>query len=203
MLYSRKVTADLETRLGPESSLETERKAWVKAVTQNYRERCGNCGGAENLRARLIVPEENGGRLVEANGVLLCRACDIASEPRAKKSGDQRLVNFWVSRKLFDSIKLSVDGNPLFASMGALVRCLMSRYTEDPSRYEDLELFQDDDLSMDPKTKINVWVDRGEYAAFKEALDTRGMTVTDALKSLIVAYQMEVEPMIAQERSDV
>jgi len=161
-------------------------KSWEKQVREQYRDRCAGCGSADKLKPRLIVPEEAGGRQTVANGVLLCRSCEMASESVDRSStSDQRLVNFWVSHRLFERIKWSIDHYQAFTSMGGLVRYLMSKYVSDPSRFdEDLMLYQDEGCD----TKVNVWVPRDTYATFKSLVDTRGLTVTDSLKSLIVLY---------------
>lgn len=121
-----------------------------------------------------------------SNGVLLCRSCEMASDAFSKssKGENQRLVNFWVSRPLFERLKKSLEVYKGFHSMGGLVRYLMAKYVEDEGRFDDLDLYQDEGAD----TKVNVWVDRDRYDTFKALLDKRGMTVTDAVKSLIAMY---------------
>lgn len=171
---------------GGESPPLMREKPWEQQVREHYRDRCAGCGSTDRLKAKLIVPEEAGGKKLVTNGVLLCRSCEMAAESIDRSTGsDQRLVNFWVSQQLFDRIRWSIDHYKAFNSMGALVRYLMAKYLEDENRFDDLDLYQDIDSA---DTKINVWVDRSIYAAFKVLIDKRGLTVTDALKSLIVCF---------------
>lgn len=169
-------------------------QSWEKAVWQTHRSRCSNCGAGERLRVKAIVPIEAGGQLVPSNGALLCRSCEMASDSYSKssKGENQRLVNFWVSRPLFERLKTGLERHNGFTSMGSLVRYLMAKYVEDESRFDDLELYQDEGADV----KVNVWVDRDRYNTFKALLDKRGMTVTDAIKSLIRAYEEGAEPLI-------
>lgn len=110
---------------------------------------------------------------------------------------DQRLVNFWVSRALFDRIKSGLETYRGFNSMGSLVRYLMAKYVEDDTRFDDLDLYQDEGADV----KVNVWVDRDRYNTFKVLLDKRGLTVTDAIKSLIRMYEEGSEPLIERRRA--
>ncbi len=173
-------------------------RAWERRVTELHRNRCSNCGGDDHLRAKLVVPREAGGQLVESNGVLLCRSCDMAAESVSKSSGEQRLVNFWVSRGLFDRLQYGLDTVQGFPSMGALVRYLITKYVADPSRFDDLELYQDGGSDV----KVNVWVERDRYNTFKALLDKRGVTVTDALKGLIVMYGEKAEPLVEKKGAE-
>lgn len=127
----------------------------------------------------------------EANGVLLCRGCEMAADAVKKdsKASDQRLVNFWVSRRLFDRIQEGLATYKAFNSMGSLVRYLISKYIEDDGRFDDLGLYQDEGADV----KVNVWVERDRYDTFKVLLDKQGMTVTDAIKSLIRMYEEQSE----------
>lgn len=141
----------------------------------------------------MVVPLEAGGQYVEFNGVLLCRSCEMASETYAKSAvPTERLLNFWVSRKLSDRLQLGLKTASGFNSMGSLIRYLLAKYVEDESRFDDLELYQDRGADV----KINVWVEKDRYNTFKAMLDKRGITVTDAIKSLIVMYQEQAEPLM-------
>jgi len=68
----------------------------------------------------------------------------------------------------------------------------MSKYIMDESRFDDLEQYQDSGADV----KINVWVDIGSYATYKRLVDKRGMTVTDAVKSLVLMYESQAEPLV-------
>jgi hypothetical protein len=176
---------------------------WERLVWQRYQNRCGNCGSRERLRVVMVVPPEAGGQLIDSNGVLLCRSCEMAADAvkKGKTQSDQRLVNFWVSRRLYEHIHKNIasykSGAHGFRSMGALVRYLISKYVEDEKRFDDLALYQDDGTDV----KVNVWVEKDQYNTFKVLLDKRGMTVTDAIKSLIRMYEEGTEPLIAVKES--
>lgn len=183
--------------LPPEVS---EERAWEKAILEHFRSRCANCGSNERLRVKTVVPVEAGGKLVTSNGVCLCRSCEMASDAylKSSKNENQRLVNFWVSRSLFDRLKVNLDNHKGFNSMGSLVRYLMAKYVEDENRFDDLELFQDEGAD----TKLNVWVEKDRYATFKNLLDKRGVTITDTIKSLIVMYlELGSETLVAPASS--
>jgi hypothetical protein len=174
---------------------------WERLVYQRYKNRCANCGNPERIRVVMVVPPEAGGQPIDSNGVLLCRSCEMATDAvkKGKTASDQRLVNFWVSRKFFDTLHSNLTGYRAdrsgFRSMGALIRYMIAKYVEDESRFDDLSLFQDEGADA----KINVWVGKDQYGVFKALLDKRGMTVTDAIKGLILAYFSEAEPLIVND----
>ena len=148
----------------------------------------------------MIIPAEAGGQTVTSNGVLLCRPCEMASESVGsdkKKEHERRILNFWVSRKLYDSIQLSTEKSNGFNSVSSLVRYLMSKYVADEARFDDLEQFQADGAAV----KINVWVDIATYATFKKLIDARGLTVTDAVKSLLLVYLETMSDLNPKEQS--
>jgi len=163
--------------------------AWKQAVRIKCRSRCSNCGSTDKLRVRMIVPEEAGGKMIESNGVVLCRVCEMAagSIPSGSRGYDRRLISFWVSRNLHSRILEAVSAKNGFRSMGSLIRYLMSQYISDEQRFDDLEQYQDSGSEV----KLNVWVDRDRYEDFRSMLQNRGVTVTDGLKSLFRMYDLE------------
>jgi hypothetical protein len=188
--------------------------SWEQLVLEQHRFKCENCGNKDRLRVKMIVPEEAGGkkafvddpatnRKTAANGTVLCRVCDMATdivsrqsdEPARHRTPDDqhRPVNFWVSRPLFDKVK-AFNG---FTSTSSLVRYLIGKYVSDEKRFDDLEMYQDDGTDV----KINVWVDPASYEQFKGMVNARGLTVTDALKSLLRMYGAEAEPLMKTTRS--
>lgn len=181
-----------ETDLGTPESLSSIEilngvpKSWESLVRDRYQGICGNCGGDGHLAVKMIVAEESGGQKIPSNGVLLCRACDLASEALLKTDihNSRRLVNFWISHELYNWMQTKTG----FESMGALIRYLMLKYIENELRFEDLEQYQDEGSDV----KVNIWVDHDKYRSFKELLNARGMTVTKAFKSLLRMYQAEL-----------
>lgn len=170
---------------------------WEQLVREAAKDRCSNCGGEDRTRVTMIVPLEAGGQHVPTNGVLLCRPCEMAAESlEMRREQDRRILNFWVSRKLYDAIQKGIDTRNGFNSVSSLVRYLMSKYITDEPRFDDLEQYQDSGADV----KINVWVDTRSYATFKSLVDKRGMTVTDAVKSLVLMYESQAEPLV-QKRS--
>lgn len=166
---------------------QDDKRSWEQRVREACKDRCSNCGGEDRTRVTMIVPSEAGGQSVVTNGVLLCRPCEMAAESLEsgkKREQDRRILNFWVSRKLYDRIQKSTETKNGFNSVSSLVRYLMSKYVLDEDRFDDLEQYQDSGADV----KINVWVDIGSYATFKRLLDKRGVTVTDAVKNLILVY---------------
>ena len=167
---------------------KTRRTALEALVRESGRDRCANCGGADRIRVRLIVPESVGGRVVPQNAVLLCRACEMAAESASPASTeDRRLVNFWVSQRLYDAVQKYVGSGRGFRSQGALVRYLITKFVTDADRFDDLPQYQD----QGSEVKINVWVGRDIYSRFKVLVDRRGMTVTASLRALLRMYDVE------------
>lgn len=173
-----------------------ERLIWEREVLTRCRSKCVNCGGPDNLRVRMIVPPEAGGQLVESNGTVLCRTCEMAQETfakRATRAENRRPINFWVSRRLYNRLQNGLKAKNGFESMGALIRYLMAKYIGDPERFADLQQYQEE---ASPDVKVNAWVGGDEYGTFKVLVDRNGMTVTDTIKALIVMYENEAEVLM-------
>lgn len=163
-------------------------KVWEEQVRENNRNRCSNCGNTDRLKVRMIVPPEAGGQYVVSNGVVLCRTCEVAADSaKSKKTDARRPINFWVPRALYNALQDRAKDSA-FQSMASLVRYLMTKYVEDETRFDDLEQYQE---IPGADVKINVWVDGTVYAAFKEKVNARDLTVTDALKALIKMFEAQ------------
>lgn len=176
---------------------EIDRRSWAMQVVEAAKGACANCGSEHKISPRLIVPEDAGGRLTLSNSVVLCRACELASSASPKRVGEvgRRLVNIWVSNRLYKSLQARRDEGHA-ASMGALVRFLMSKYVSEQSRFDDLAQYQDNGADV----RLNVWVDADLYATFKTMVDRQGLTVTSALKSLCCMYETEASPLVDAAR---
>jgi hypothetical protein len=153
-------------------------------------DKCFGCGGTDKLRVHVLVPESVGGKNTERSGVLLCRTCaiarDLAALPQGPASGEAtRPINFWISRRLHSRLTNGISRKRGFRSIASLVRYLMAKYVEDCSRFDDIEQWQD----AGAEVKVNVWVPRNVYGAFKTLTQERGLTVTDALRGLIRLYE--------------
>ena len=175
----------------PEDTIS--RRLWSLTVFDAAHGRCANCGGEHKLKPRLIVPEEAGGKLLLANSVLLCRACELASSVSPKKLAEQerRLVNIWVSDRLYKKLQDRRDVGHT-SSMGALVRYMMGRYVAEQGRFDDLASYQDAGSDV----RLNIWVESNLYATFKTLVDGQGLTVTSALKALFCMYEAEASPLV-------
>jgi hypothetical protein len=168
---------------------------WERQVRQRCRSRCANCGGLDGLRVRLVVPEGAGGRQVESNGTLLCRACEMASKSLQDAAEDeQRPVNVWVSRQLHDRIVGHLGSKKGFASKAALLRYLVREYVADETRYENLGQYQDDGSPFANGVRVFFWIENGIYRDFQARLAKRGLDVSEVCRSLLVLYDMEVAP---------
>jgi hypothetical protein len=75
--------------------------------------------------------------------------------------------------------------------MGALIRSLIEMYVENEDRFDDLEQYQDNGSDI----KINIWIDIDVYSQFKEKVNARNMTVTDAIKSLVTVFEAQAWPI--------
>jgi hypothetical protein len=191
-----------KTKEGGSASVETisrtkskDRVLWERAVIEASKDRCSNCGSEDRLRISMVVPEDAGGQLVLSNGRMLCRPCELAADAVARgrvSEHNRRALNFWISRGLYDRIQEGLKTRSGFSSMGSLIRYLMSCYVTDETRFDDLERYQDDGSDV----KVNVWVETDHYATFKSLLDKRGLTVTAAIKALVIMYESEAEPLM-------
>jgi hypothetical protein len=163
---------------------------WTRSVLLQTRGRCANCGSDDRVQVKMIVPEDAGGVMVVSNGTAHCRACELAHAvvTQKKKPDADHPVNFWLSRGLYDQVK-AYNG---FSSTSSLVRFLVDRFAAEPSRFDDLPLYQDEGCDV----KINAWVPPASYEVFKELVTERGLTVTDALKCLLKMYGCQVDPLL-------
>lgn len=173
-----------------EDPLKRTERLWRESVLERARYKCSNCGSEDRLQVKMVLPIEAGGRYIDSNGIVFCRVCEMSGEAAASKTDNtsQRLINFWMSRSLYDRIQKSLNSPEGFSSMGALIRTLMKSFVSDPSRFDDLYLYQDEQNEV----RVNVWVDRETYATFKTILDIDGKTVTESLRSLILMYQADL-----------
>jgi hypothetical protein len=132
----------------------------------------------------MVVPPEAGGLKVESNGILLCRACEMAADAASRVPGSEGAkrwpLNFLVSRSLYERMERLRERR--YRSFGSLVRYLMSSFVLDCSRFDDVCQYQDGGSD----TKVNVWVPKQLYDTFRTLVTAQGMTVTDALKGLIL-----------------
>ena len=175
--------------------MATSEQAWRKAVREQYRGRCSNCGGEERVTVLAHVPLDAGGTLAVSNGYTLCRTCEMVSRSAHEgvvSKGARRPINFWVSRVLDKNLDELVHGKSRFTSIGSLVRALIEVYLNDPDRWDDLEFYQDDGSDV----KINAWVDDGQYEQFRDGVMRRGLTVTDVLKALIMQFREAMESTV-------
>lgn len=156
------------------------------------RHRCGNCGSEHKVRVKLIIPEDAGGRRISTNAIVVCRACEMAADtaaPLAGTQGKRRIINFWTSRQLHERMNNGMATSRGLRSLSQLIRYLMASYVADVERFDDLGQYQDTD---EIDVKVNVWVPIEQYEVFKTLVDARGLSVTDAVKSLIRMFDAEV-----------
>lgn len=172
---------------------ELDVRQWTSAVLDASQGHCANCGGEHKVSPRLVVPLEAGGKRVLSNSVLLCRACELASGivPRRIGDNDRRLINIWVSDSLNAKLRARRDQGEA-KSIGSFVRYLMGKYVADQRRFDDLAQYQDSGTDV----RLNIWVDADLYTTFKTLVDSEGLTVTSALKSLFCMYEAEASPLM-------
>lgn len=174
---------------------------WATQVWEACGGRCSNCGSEHRVKARMIVPEESGGKRIVTNGTLLCRTCELATAISTRKpspaSGEHtRPINFFVSTELHSKLRNGLASDYGFRSVSALVRFLMSKFVGDSDRYDDVVLYQGDGSDV----KVNVWVDIDMYDSFKALTDRNGMTVTGTLKGLLRMYEAETRRIVGRTR---
>lgn len=181
---------DVET-VGPQFQIHVP-PTWEQEVWERHNGKCCNCGSTSKVRVKLIVPEEAGGQRIASNAVVICRACELvtdASKPKMRHA-DNRPINFWASRRLFNRMENGVCSENGFKSKSALIRYLMNKYIQDEVQFDDLEQYQDNAEEADA-AKVNAWVPKDTYETFKTKLDRRGLSVTDAIKALIMVFDEE------------
>lgn len=168
---------------------------WVSEARANNRNRCANCGGTHKLAVYLIVPAEAGGLEIASNATLLCRACKLAqgAVQQNPDASSPHLINLWASRALHTWLTTQTR----FRSASALARYLMELYLHRPETFDDLAFYQEAGADV----RVNVWVEKPVYDAFKAKVTSEGLTVTDALKNLLRMYQCEAEPQIEDSSS--
>lgn len=174
---------------------------WILEVFERYNNKCSNCGAEYSLHARMIVPEEAGGKYVVENGVVLCRVCEMAASAslHAKTKGrERRPINVWISRALHGKLQNALTERNGFSSMGSLVRSLMQMMVEEQGQFDDLSNYQDQGSDV----KINVWVDTEVYDDFKKIVGDQNLTVTDAIKGLIMMYEGEAVRSVQRKVPD-
>lgn len=181
------IESDSTFEVKPVKLFANPRTLWSMAVRALTRDLCANCGGADHLRVRMLVPEDAGGQLIPTNGTLLCRTCDMAFDTaKSGKSSEKSAINFWVSKELNSRLSNGLKTRNGFSSMGEMIRYLIGCYVQDPDRFDDLDNYQDSRVA---DVKLNVWVDQDRYDSFKVLAAQKGRTVTETLKGLIRMYE--------------
>ncbi len=179
-----------------ERTPEQQEASWKLAIFDKYNGQCANCGSDDHVSVVMLVPEAAGGRYVLSNGYTICRVCRVAAKAVEKaaetgKSTHRRPINLWISQQLYGQLTASLETRKGFSSMGSLVRYMMGIFVEDPSKFEDVRLYQDHAAEV----KINLWVDPADYDLFKQALGKLGLSVTEAVRALLVMYVAEATPV--------
>ena len=158
--------------------------AFDAQVREEFGGRCGNCGSDDKCRAKLIVPESQGGTKVVTNAMWICRGCELGTGPAALP--ERQLVNLFVSPELHGQI-LALVGN---GNASSVARHLIGLFLEGPpERFDDLGYYQDAGTS----TRLYVHVDRGTYPEFRARTKAMGLTVTAALIGLFRLYLAQID----------
>ena len=178
---------------GIEEIYYDEYLSFQRAVLGKSRNQCMNCGSSDRIRVRMVVPAEAGGVLVESNGIVLCRTCDMARDSVAKASdkNSSYVVSIWMSRSLREKMA-SLLGPSSFRSWSSLTRYLISKYILDERYFDDLEQYQD----FESEVKVTVRVNQDVYSTFTAMLKRRGLTVTEAVKGLYLMYASDAGAVI-------
>ena len=173
-----------QIRPGPMSDV-ADMGEWKRRVQERDGYACINCERTERLAVCFIIPFEAGGKLRVSNGVTVCRDCRLAADSvRAlpQRIDNKTPINFLISRELHRTVQKYVHGQSRFGSVSALLRAMISSFIAQPEMYEDLQQWQDEGSDV----KVNGWVDGSRYEVFKSMCQDRGVSYTDALKSLLL-----------------
>ena len=164
---------------------KTQLAEWKKAVLDRDGNTCVNCERASHVAASFIIPPEAGGRIRPQNGVSLCRECRISAEGNRvlpQRIDNKTPINFLVSKYLHESVERFVHEQSNFGNLSALIRHMISVFITSPEQFDDLDLWQDDGSDI----KVNGWVDGIQYEFFKKLCYERGISFTNAFKSLLL-----------------
>jgi hypothetical protein len=193
-LASDIVESNSETLImGPEEAVAAAKVEWTSRVFEHFEDTCCGCGSNEHLKAKLILAEEAGGSLKLSNSTLLCRVCELAAEifsrEKVRVGCNTRPINFWIDRKLHNSLQNGLQHNYGFNSLAAIVRFLMARYCESPDQFSDISDYIECGLDV----KLNVWVSHEMYNNYKNFVAAKDLTVTDSLRGLLRMYEANAD----------
>jgi len=158
---------------------------WKSRVLERDGHACVNCERTQKVAACFIVPIEAGGKLRVSNGATVCRECRIAAESARVlplRIDNKTPINFLISQDLHKTVRGYVHNGSRFGSVSALLRAMIGSFITQPELYEDLQQWQDEGSDV----KVNGWVDGMHYEVFKSMCQDRGVSYTDALKSLLL-----------------
>lgn len=174
----------IEIRPGAMSDV-ADMAEWKDKVLKRDGYACVNCGRTQKIAACFIVPYEAGGKLRVSNGATVCRECRLAADGARvlpQRIDNKTPINFLISQGLHKTVRGYVDNGSRFGSVSALLRAMIGSFISQPELYEDLQQWQDDGSDV----KVNGWVDGSHYEVFKSMCQERGISYTDALKSLLL-----------------
>ena len=160
--------------------------AWREEVLEERR-LCANCGAQHRLVVRPIVPFRQGGKQQLSNATVVCRDCDIlrVGPLPAPAPKNRRLANFWVSAQFHQDLTATLElGYGGVRTVASLCRNLVAKYVADPDAYDDVGGYQDRGMGV----KITFQVDADDAEELKAVAQTHTLSMTDALKGLIMLY---------------
>lgn len=158
---------------------------WKRQVLERDNSTCVNCERTTKVAPAFVIPPEAGGRLRPSNGVTVCRECRINAECARvlpQRIDNKTPINFFISKALHANLEKFVRDNSHFGSISALIRHMISAFITAPELFDDLSMWQDRGSDV----KVNGWVDGSCYETFKKMCQERGLSFTDAFKSLLL-----------------
>jgi hypothetical protein len=173
-----------QIRAGHLSDVKTLEE-WKQKVIERDKGECVNCTNVGKVTACFIIPPEVGGKLRTQNGVTVCRDCRIAAEGARvlpTRIDNKTPINFLISAKLHKVVMDYASNGSNYGSVSSVVRGMMNSFIASPELFEDMALWQD----IGSDVKVNGWVDGNQYELFKNMCNDRGISYTDALKSLLL-----------------
>ena len=157
-------------------------ESWVTQVYNRFNNKCGNCGSTERLSVRLIVPIEDGGQQVATNGVVLCRACDLAAgrKPKPGASSFSYPFNFYLSAELHAF--LAEHPRVVSAGKASFLRDTIEVFLDEPERFRDILQYQDDKADC----KVNFHLPSEQFEKFRLCTKQYGSNPTEMLRALLL-----------------
>ncbi len=132
------------------------------------------------------------------NVLVLCTRCRLLHDFTSPREGSRGcFVGITLSRKLYESLQQVIATTP-GGNVSAIVRWCISRFLTEAGTdaFDNLDLFKETDAGVAP-VKTCIRIDPGTYKTFERVVQNRGMSPTEAISALLLAYAIGDIPSAA------